>query len=176
MWKIAAAAVAAAALGMPAAASAAACPGADSAPAQLGRREQATAVLCLLNGERGGRGLPALRLDRRLSVAARRHSADMVAQGYFEHTSRSGASFVSRIAATGWTRNRSSWRVAEDLAWGTGARATPAGIVAAWMASPPHRRAILGPYRSVGIGVALGVPVSGAGGGDGATYTADFGS
>jgi uncharacterized protein YkwD len=174
MWRIAVAAVAAAALGMPAAASAAACTGADNAPSQLAGPDRTAAVLCLLNNERQGRALPALRLDRRLSTAARRHSADMVANGYFGHDSRSGASFATRIAATGWMRGRSSWSVAEDLAWGTGGRATPGAIVAAWMASPPHRRAILGAYRGVGIGIALGVPASGAG--DGATYTADFGT
>jgi uncharacterized protein YkwD len=174
MWKIAAAALAAIALGTPAAASAAACPGASSAPAQLTTRERSVAVACLLNAERAARGLPALRLDRRLSAAARAHSADMVANGYFSHTSRSGATFVSRVAATGWLRGRQSWSLAEDLAWGTADRATPAATVAAWMGSPPHRRAIVGAYRSVGLGVALGVPFPGPG--DGATYTADFGS
>jgi uncharacterized protein YkwD len=165
MWRIAAAAFAAAmALCLPAHAAAAACP---SAPAQ--------AVLCLLNEQRAANGLPALQPDRRLATAARRHSGDMVAHGYFAHASRSGTSFSARIAATGWTRDRPSWRVAENLAWGSGARAAPQAIVAAWMASPPHRRTILSAaYHVVGVGVAAGVPAAGAG--DGATYTSDFGS
>jgi uncharacterized protein YkwD len=174
MWKIAAAALAAVALGPAAAASAAACAGASSAPAQLTARERSVAVACLLNAERAARGLPALRLDRRLGGAARAHSADMVAGGYFSHDSPAGGTFVTRVAATGWLRGRPSWSLAEDLAWGTGSRATPEATVAAWMGSPPHRRAIVGAYRSVGIGVALGVPFPGQG--DGATYTADFGA
>ena len=57
---------------------------------------------------------------------------------------------------------------------GNGGLATPRAIVEAWMASPPHRETLLNAsYRTVGIGVALGVPVRDAG--DGATYTADFG-
>jgi uncharacterized protein YkwD len=166
MWRYVAAALAAAmALAAPAGAHAAPCAGGP--PAQ--------AVRCLINAQRTANGLPALRPDRRLAAAARGHSAEMVAYGYFGHPSRSGASFASRIAATGWMRNRSSWSVGENLAWGTGGRATPQAIVAAWMASPPHRRTILSPvYHLVGIGVATGMPVAGEG--DGATYTGDFGS
>jgi uncharacterized protein YkwD len=173
MWRIAAAALAAALLGMPAAASAAPCPGADSAPDQLAAGERTAVVLCLLNDERAGRGLAPLQLDRRLSRAARGHSADMVAHHYFAHPSESGASFVTRIARTGWLHGRADWHVGEVLAWGTGSYATPRSTVAALMNSPKHRKVILGAFRSVGIGVVLGVPFSD---GDGATYTADFGN
>jgi uncharacterized protein YkwD len=132
-------------------------------------------VLCLINEQRAAHGVRAVRLDGRLSGAARAHSADMVAHRYFGHSSRSGASFATRIAGSGWMRHRRSWAVGEDLAWGTGDRATPAGLVAAWMASPPHRTVLLdGRYRAIGIGIAAGVPVTGVDGG--ATCTADFGS
>jgi uncharacterized protein YkwD len=47
--------------------------------------------------------------------------------------------------------------------------------VAAWMNSAPHRANILKPaFRVIGIGIRPGVPVSS--GGQGATYTTDFGS
>jgi uncharacterized protein YkwD len=132
-------------------------------------------VLCLINGERFAHGARAVRLDGRLSAVARAHSADMVAHRYFGHASRSGASFATRIAAGGWMRRRRAWAVGEDLAWGTGERATPAGLVAAWMASPPHRAVLLDPrYRALGIGIAAGAPVAGVDGG--VTCTADFGS
>jgi uncharacterized protein YkwD len=174
MWRIAAVALAAALLGMPAAASAAAaCPGADSAPSQLAAGERAGVVLCLFNDERAGRGLAPLQLDRRLSRAARGHSADMVAHHYFAHPSPSGTSFVTRIARTGWLHGRADWHVGEVLAWGTGSYATPRSAVAALMDSARHRKVILGGFRSVGIGVILGVPFSDD---DGATYTADFGN
>jgi uncharacterized protein YkwD len=173
MWRLASATLALLALA-PTATASAACPGAGSAPAQLDARARAKSVVCLLNAERATHGVRALRRGARLTRAARGHSAEMVSERYFQHASRSGASFVSRIAATGWMRGRARWKVGENLAWGTGARATPEAIVAAWMASPPHRETLLDPaYRLAGVGVSLGVP---SGDTDGATYTVDFGS
>jgi len=132
-------------------------------------------VLCLVNDQRVAHGVRPLRLDGRLSAAARAHSAEMVAYRYFGHDSRSGASFATRIAASGWMRHRRAWAVGEDLAWGTGALATPAALVDAWMASPPHRAVLLDRhYRAIGIGIAAGAPVAGVDGG--VTCTADFGS
>jgi uncharacterized protein YkwD len=61
----------------------------------------------------------------------------------------------------------------ETIAWGSGARATPALIVHSWLASPGHRAILLdGRYKDLGVGIALGAP----GRGDGATFTGDFGS
>jgi uncharacterized protein YkwD len=174
MWSTIMPAVAALAMTVSAPA-AAPCAGADAAPAQLDRQARSATVLCLLNDQRAASGLPPLGGDRRLAAAARAHSRDMVAHQYFAHDSRSGASFAVRIRRAGWMRGRRSWRVGENLAWGTGGLATPRAILAAWMKSPPHRRAVLDSgYRVVGIGVAIGAPVGGAA--DGATYTADFGS
>src|SRR5262245_13821648 len=91
---------AAAAAAAPAGAGAAGCAGADS----LG--PGAThATLCLINRQRRAHGLRRLRLDRKLSRAARGHAADMVRRHYFDHNSRSGASFDARIRRTGWTRS-----------------------------------------------------------------------
>ena len=45
-------------------------------------------------------------------------------------------------------------------------------IVAAWMASPPHRRVLLGrSYRDIGVGAATGDPF----GGGGITFAAELG-
>ena len=38
------------------------------------------------------------------------------------------------------------WKVAENLAWGTGSTSTPRSIVDRWMASPEHRANILGTW------------------------------
>jgi uncharacterized protein YkwD len=152
---------------------ASACAGAQRTPRQLSPAAARGAVLCLLNAQRLTHGLPALRLDARLTRAAQAHSADMAAHRYFAHDSRDGHSFYARIARTGWTRHRSGWTVGENLAWGAGAAATPAAIVAAWMHSPPHRRNILeARYRAIGIGVADRAPNGRRGG----TYSTDFGS
>src|SRR5688500_7660921 len=103
------------AVAAPAAASA--CSGADSAPASLGETGTARATLCLLTSERAARGLPKLRSASRLRRAAGRHAGDMVARRYFAHDSKSGASFVTRIKRTGWTRSRRSWRVGENIGY-----------------------------------------------------------
>jgi uncharacterized protein YkwD len=156
----------------PAAANAKACSGADSAPASLGQAKTAHATLCLLNHERSIRGLRKFRGDARLGRAARGHAGDMVAKHYFDHTSKSGASFVTRIKRTGWTKSRRSWTVGENIGFGEGTLATPREMVKAWMHSSGHRQNILArQFKMIGIGVADGAPT----GGGGATYATDFG-
>jgi uncharacterized protein YkwD len=131
-------------------------------------------TLCLINAERSAHGVRPLRLDHRLTRAARRHSRDMVAHAYFSHESRSGAGFGARIARTGWMSGRSRWNVGENLAWGSGRRAGPRAIVAGWMRSAGHRHNLLQPrFRVIGIGIVAGAPT---GNGSGSTYTTDFGS
>jgi uncharacterized protein YkwD len=163
-----------AAVAAPATASAATCAGAGSSPAKLGETGVRRATLCLLNHERAAHGLRPLRADRRLARAALGHSHDMVAHRYFAHESRSGAPFTARIAATGWTRSHRRYILGENIGWGSGYLASPRAMVRGWMHSAPHRANILQRrYRVIGIGVAFGIPVSG---GDGATYSTDFGS
>jgi len=151
------------------------CAGGDRSPAELGGAATRASTLCLINVQRRAEGLRPLRQSSRLRKVALRHSRDMVSHRYFAHNSRSGTRFSARIARAGWMRGRSAWSVGENLAWGSGTRSTPASIVKAWMASPPHRANILqGRFRVIGIGIGHGVPVSS--GGAGATYTTDFGS
>jgi uncharacterized protein YkwD len=153
---------------------ASACADAGLRPAKLSRAALGHATLCVINRERAGHGLRALRQDRRLGRVAHRHSRDMVAHRYFAHDSRSGARFSARIARVGWMRGRASWAVGENLAWATGTGASARGIVRSWMHSAAHRANILDArYRVVGIGLARGTPTSLRGG---ATYTTDFGS
>ena len=162
----------AAAAGAPAAASAKGCSGADSDPAVLGQAATARITLCLLNRERSSHGLRKLRADGKLRRAAGGHSNDMVAKRYFDHTSKSGASFVTRIKRTGWTKSRRSWTVGENIGYGSGSLATPREMVKGWMNSSGHRANILArQFKLIGIGVANGAPS----GGSGATYTTDFG-
>ncbi|HEV3002144.1 MAG TPA: CAP domain-containing protein, partial [Solirubrobacteraceae bacterium] len=68
------------------------------------------------------------------------------------------------------------WSVGENIAWGSGTLSSPAGIVAAWMASPGHKENLLNPtYREIGIGIVPGSPRSPEMAGA-ATYTTDFGT
>jgi uncharacterized protein YkwD len=152
-----------------------ACEAASARVGEASEDQLLRATLCLLNAERSRRGLPRLRLNDRLSEAADRHSRDMVRRRYFAHDSLTGASFVDRIRRTGYLRSARSWSVAENLAWGSGNRGTPAQIMRAWMDSPAHRANILtGRFREVGIGVSEGAPLRV--GLAAATYTTDFGA
>lgn len=152
------------------------CEGADSQPGQASYAQLGRTTLCLVNRERRDRGLRALRAEKRLALAARRHAGDMVRNSYFAHNSRSGARFTSRIVKAGYLRNASSWLVGENLAWGAGSASTPRNIVRSWMNSPPHRANILNRrFRDLGMGVSAGAPVQGRGSA-GATYVHDFGT
>ena len=151
------------------------CQGADSRPDGASYGELGRATLCLVNRERRRRGLRALRSDRRLALAARRHAGDMVRHSYFAHDSRNGARFTSRIARAGYLRGVASWRAGENIAWGAGSRSTPRRVVRAWMNSPGHRANILnGGFRDLGVGVVAGAPVARRYD-VGATYVHDFG-
>jgi uncharacterized protein YkwD len=152
-----------------------ACPAANAMPAQAAKRTMVRATLCTLNAQRARYDLPPLKLNNRLSKAARRHARDMVRRNYFTHDSLGGGSFVDRIRRTGYLSGAGRWTVGENLAWGTHANSAPRAITTMWMNSPGHRANILSPsFREVGIGLALGAP--GKGGGPAATYATEFGA
>lgn len=135
-----------------------------------------SATLCLLNRERRKRGLRGLRYNRRLAKAAGRHAWDMVRRGYFSHDSLDGRDFVDRIMRTRYVRGgRGGWVLGENLAWGSGDRATPRSIVRAWMNSPGHRRNILNRrFREIGVALVLHAPEHNQG--RAATYVTEFGA
>jgi uncharacterized protein YkwD len=156
----------------PSASAAGACSAANANPSTASKRALVRGTLCVLNSHRARNQLRPLRLSRRLSRAARRHSRAMARRNFFSHDSLGGASFVDRIRRTGYLRRARSWSVGENIAYGTGSRSTPASISRAWMNSPGHRANILSrSFKAVGIGIARGTP----GGGGGGTYTTDFG-
>jgi uncharacterized protein YkwD len=134
----------------------------------------ARAAVCLINNRRVARGLPRLRINDRLSRAAKWHTHDMVRRSYFGHVSRRGRDVVDRLYGARYLGGRFSWAVGENLAWGSGSLGTPRKIVQAWMKSPGHRRNMLDRrFREIGIGVIANGPVST----DlpAATYTTTFG-
>ena len=132
------------------------------------------AVLCLHNQIRQKNGLPLLKDNAKLRRAAVGHSVDMVDDGYFDHTTPGGTSFVDRILGAGYAKRNEAWTLGENLAWGTGDLSTATGVMQAWMNSAGHKANILKrSYKELGIGIRLGVPTDA---GVGATYTADFGA
>lgn len=159
----------------PAAMGARACESANATPAKVSKRTVVRATLCVLNAHRERHGLRALKLDKRLGKAARRHAGDMDRRNYFSHTSLGGASFLDRIRSAGYLRGARSWSVGENIAWGSRGHSAPRVVGQMWMNSPGHRANILNPsFREIGIGVAFGAPVA-RGGRPAATYATDFG-
>jgi uncharacterized protein YkwD len=126
---------------------------------------------CLINAERGKRGLRRLRPNGALFRAATSHARDIVRRRRLTHYSRAGEGPASRVADTGYLRNTSRWAVGENIGWHTGRDVR--SIVSSWMASPGHRRALLLPrFRELGLGVVKSSP---SGNGRGLTAVVDFG-
>jgi uncharacterized protein YkwD len=157
-------------------AGAAACPNADDIPASAQALDDAAAaVRCLVNEERGARGLAPLMRDGDLAAAARAHASDMTARGYFSHVSRDGERLGDRLRDAGYGDPGDGWYAGEALGWGSGPRATPANLVQAFLDSPPHRRILLSTrYEEIGVGVSLGAPKPTPL--EGATYALDLGT
>ncbi|MFE9532790.1 sigma-70 family RNA polymerase sigma factor [Streptomyces sp. NPDC006691] len=119
-------------------------------------------VLDLVNSERAKAGCSALTSNPKLYDAALKHSENMAAQNFFDHTDPSGAGPGDRVTAAGY-----QWSaVGENIARG---QADAAAVMDSWMHSPGHRANILNcGYKEIGIGVHYG---SG-----GPWWTQDFGT
>ena len=156
------------ALAVPSVASA--CPGGGEEPSAVSLDVSERATFCLINRERTTRGIRALRRNARLDLASARHARSMAARNFFEH-----GNFVGRIRSANYLQGARSWRVGENIAWGSGVLGTPVEIVDSWMHSPGHRRNILNRgFREIGIGIARGTPNRSYD--DGGTYATDFGT
>jgi uncharacterized protein YkwD len=143
-------------------------------PSQLSNAEVKQSTLCLLNRQRKMHGRRALKPNRRLARAARKHAADMVERKYFSHTAPGGVSFVDRIMRQDYVDPGEGWTLGENLAWGSYQLATPKSIVRSWMHSPGHRANILSTqFREIGIGVVEGAPEPGTE--NATTYATSFG-
>jgi uncharacterized protein YkwD len=137
------------------------------------------AALCLMNEIRIAHRLSELHFNASLARIASGQASDMVRGHYFADQSLSGQSPLSRVVASGYAVHPSSVRLltAQNIGYGTGPNATPAGIVKAWMLSPPHRKIILDAvYRDVGVGVARSVPFGLSSRWLGGTYAVEFGT
>lgn len=149
---------------------ASACPGGNDELSAGSVRANEAITFCLINKERTTRGLRKLRRNTRLDLASRRHARSMAARNFFAH-----GNFVGRIRSANYLRGARSWRVGENIAWGSGVLGSPEEIVDAWMHSPGHRANILSRgFREIGVGIAYGTPNGSYG--DGGTYVTDFGT
>jgi uncharacterized protein YkwD len=107
-----------------------------------------SSLLREMNRVRAEHGLGRLAADPKLEGAARAHSREMIGSNTFEH-----GAFGTRMLQF----NVTGTLAGENLAWGTGARGTAQGIVAAWLASPEHRANLLrASFTRVGISDLVG--------------------
>jgi uncharacterized protein YkwD len=107
-----------------------------------------------INAVRRHAGLRALSPHLSLRRAARSHSKYLAVKVRdLEHEGADGSPFWTRLVRAGYPR----WsRMAENLGLASGRcrPSDPAGMVQAWMESPPHRRNILDDeVHRIGVGV-----------------------
>lgn len=123
------------------------CTRTDTEPAQRQFEEN---VVYLTNLERRTAGLPPLKDNPLLTLAARYHAVDMVQDDYFAHDSYDGQNLVCS-----WDKRVVLWYdpwhwLGENIAAG---HTSPAQVVQAWMDSPLHKDNILETgFREIGIG------------------------
>lgn len=133
-------------------------------------------VLTDINAFRRSNGLRPLRLSRALTAAARQHSTEMAARGYFSHSSANGASFDRRIARYFPVARGRYWSVGENLLWSS-PTIDAGSALQMWKDSPPHRENLLvAAWREIGIAAVHVLSAPGTYGGREVTIvTADFG-
>ena len=150
--------------------------GADAgrAPRELGLERARQLTLCLHNEQRASEGLPPLRRNSQLELAAQRYAEQMVAEQFFEHEAPNGSDPQDRILMAGYPSQAAS--TGENLAWGTGAEGTPVEIMDGWMHSPGHKANVLRPnFAEAGVGIVSDVPKDRQRMPAGATYAVSFG-
>jgi uncharacterized protein YkwD len=135
----------------------------------------AAATVCLMNEVRNTYHRGALRANGKLQRVATSQVRDMVHLNYFADQRPSGETAGALIAATRYAAHAARLATGQNIGWGTGPDATPASMVAAWMASAPHRALILaGAFRDVGVGVTTRLPAVLERGPQGAVYAVEF--
>lgn len=103
-------------------------------------------VVELVNQEREKYGYSPLHIDTRLTVVARKKSADMRDKGYFSHQSPTYGSPFDMLEK----ENIHYTMAGENIAAG---QRTPSQVVKDWMNSEGHRQNILNPnYTHIGVG------------------------
>jgi uncharacterized protein YkwD len=153
------------------------CRGTDLSPAPGNSAAIAAATLCLIDRIRHAWHLGPVRANAALKAVAASQVRNMVRWDYFADVRPSGQTPMALVAATGYRAHAVRVSVAQNIAWGTGPYATPERIVAAWMASPPHRRVILTrSFRDAGVAATPAVPPRFGHGSYGATYAIEFGA
>lgn len=130
-----------------------ACPG--SATTTGTSADQLSEMACLVAFARDQANSPVLHESKTLDRAATLKIDADIRCGQFSHTPCS-QQFASVFAAAGYPMS-GGYAVGENLAFGQNRAGSPRQIMAAWLASPPHRQNLLsGQWKSFGLGVHVG--------------------
>ena len=109
-----------------------------------------------VNGQRRARGLPPYQVDEQLAAIARAHVQDMIARGYFSHTTPEGKTLRDRLREQGIEVHWAGENIQRN------ARPASEAVQFAFnwfMESEPHRKNILhSHYTRIGVGVGEGPP------------------
>ena len=123
------------------------------------RAEKARTIRCLVNWARAQDGRRALAPQRSLTRAAALKGRAVAACGQFSHTP-CGSDPSAQVRATGYHFAL----FGENLYAGPWGRVSAREVVAAWLASPPHRANLLSPaYRELGVAPARASGLLGSG-------------
>lgn len=136
-------------------------------------REQ---VLMAINDLRRSKGLPGLKLNTALSLAALGHSRSMAEHGFFSHDGWNGSAFWARLKPRYRPQRGKQWAVGENMVWASPDLSANQAIQM-WLDSPPHRKNLLASeWREVGLGAVRALAARGVYHGlDVTILTADFG-
>jgi uncharacterized protein YkwD len=151
------------------------CAGANLSPSQDNEASVNTATLCLIDRERTARHLRPLRANTELRILAHSQVHDMIRWDYFADDRPPGIGPMALMANSHYRAHTKSLSIGQNIGWGTREEATPASMVASWMADPPHRKIMLtGEYRDAGVDVIPAVPSVLEPKAAGATYAVEF--
>lgn len=104
-----------------------------ASPVQAGPVES---VLSAVNAARAKAGCAPLRLNGKLTAAAKGHASAMAEQNFFGHAGKDGTRFSSRIKRQGYGYSKA----AENIAAG---QKSAGQVVKSWLGSSGHRRNML---------------------------------
>lgn len=129
----------------------AACNDAGAAAVNVSPKKLNKAILCLVNQERTKRGLKALRSNKKLAKAAKKHTKQMVKTNCLDHQCGGEPNLQGRIR--GYLSGARQYAYGEDV----GCATTAAKMVSRWMGSPLHRANILNKkFKDAGVGSSQG--------------------
>lgn len=105
------------------------------------------------NAQRAGAGVAALQIDPVLTEVARRRAQDMASRNYFSHTSPTGETAFTLLAAYGYAYARAGENIARNNYPDSQSVAV---AMTGFMNSSAHRANVLDTrFSRVGIGVAI---------------------